>query len=151
MGSSVVWWALGPACSGRKPGAQMFALPAGSPKSSCLLIDDNLHNDTECSHAARHERDPASSPVQALAAWPNPYLPACRQQNQQEPEGIWSKDALDNPSGFNTWRGWRVWGDLMLSTCNFTKNSTYKGLEADVTPMYWNVRIGYISIFMFYG
>lgn len=44
--SSPALWASGPASSGTKPRAQMFALLAGSPKSSCLLIDDNVHNDT---------------------------------------------------------------------------------------------------------
>lgn len=44
--SSLALWASGPASSGMKPWAQTFALLAGSPKSSCLLIDDNLHNDT---------------------------------------------------------------------------------------------------------
>lgn len=53
--SSLALWASGPASSGMKPWAQMFALLAGSPESSCLLIDDNLHNDTTHSDAARHE------------------------------------------------------------------------------------------------
>lgn len=116
---------MGPARLGRKPQSQMFALLPGSPKSSCLLIDDNLHNDTECSVAARHERDPASSPVQALAGWPNPYLSACRQQRRQEPEGTWSKDAHYNPDGFNTWR--ERGSSLMLSACKVTKKSTHRG------------------------
>jgi hypothetical protein len=50
----------------------MFALLAGSPKGNCLLIDDNLYNDNKHSNAARHERDPASSPMPSLAGWPNP-------------------------------------------------------------------------------
>lgn len=39
----------------------MFGLLAGSPKGSCLLIDDNLHNDTTHSDAARH-KESGSSP-----------------------------------------------------------------------------------------
>lgn len=41
---------------GGKPYMHVFALLAGCRKSSCLLMDDNLHNNTECSDHARRER-----------------------------------------------------------------------------------------------
>lgn len=44
-------------------------------------------------------------PTPSLAGWRNPYLPACRQQRQREPESVWSKDAYYNPSNFNTQEG----------------------------------------------
>lgn len=97
--SSLALWAPGPASSGTKPWAQMFALLAGSPNSSCLLIDDNLHNDTTHADAARHA-EVWELPMPSLAGWPNSYLPASRQQRQQEPESVWSKDAHYNPSKF---------------------------------------------------
>lgn len=85
--SSPALWASGPASSGMKPRAQMFALLAGSPKSNCLLIDDNVHNDTTHADAARHE-EVWELPMPSLAGWPNSYLPASRQQRQQEPESV---------------------------------------------------------------
>lgn len=75
------------------------------PHEKHLRCLHNLCNDTKCSDAARHEQDPVNSPVQARADWRKPYLPACSQQRQQEPEGIRSKDVQDNPKGgSNTWR-----------------------------------------------
>jgi hypothetical protein len=43
----------------------MFALLAGRPKSSCLLMGDNWHNDSTHSDAAKHEES-GNSPCHPL-------------------------------------------------------------------------------------
>lgn len=132
---------------GTKPWAQMFALLAGSPKSSCLLIDDNLHNDTMHSDAARHE-EAWELPMPSLAGWQNPYLPACRQQRQQEPGSVWFKDAHYNPSNFNT--GW-VGGGLPVLASKFTKKPIHRYSACSLYPYNRDSELDAVNKSMVYG
>lgn len=120
----------------------MLASPAGSPQSSCLLMDDNLHNDAQCLHAARRERDLVSSPARGLAAGPNPYLSARRQQTAKSQKVLDPELPMTTPMVL-TRGGAR--GSLMLSTCKVTEKTAQAQHRCDACVLKCS------SIFLFYG